>query len=263
MMIGNVPLSMFLLYVVIGFFAQCIDGTLGMAYGVSCRTFLKSVARLPAAMASAVVHCAEMFTTLVSGISHLKLKNVIHDMLWRLIIPGVIGGALGAWFLSSIGDVLEPAIDLYLIVMGVIIFLKVFRTGPRKPRHLGWKIYPLGFAGGFLDATGGGGWGPVVTSTLLASDQDVKKSIGTVNTAEFVVTVAETTTFVALVNDMGSFWPIILGVALGGVIAAPLAAYICKKVPVRPLLAVVGLLIIGLNIYNLIKAVPAFVALLA
>ena len=164
---------------------------------------------------------------------------------------------------QQVGDVLEPAIDLYLIVMGVIIFLKVFRTGPRKPRHLGWKIYPLGFAGGFLDATGGGGWGPVVTSTLLASDQDVKKSIGTVNTAEFVVTVAETTTFVALVNDMGSFWPIILGVALGGVIAAPLAAYICKKVPVRPLLAVVGLLIIGLNIYNLIKAVPAFVALLA
>lgn len=263
MMIGNISLAMFLLYVLIGFCAQCIDGTLGMAYGVSCRTFLKSVARLPAAMASAVVHCAEMFTTLASGISHLKLKNVMHEMLWKLIVPGVVGGVLGAWFLSSIGDMLEPFIDLYLIVMGVIIFLKVFRTGPRKPRHLGWKIFPLGFVGGFLDATGGGGWGPVVTSTLLASDQDVKKSIGTVNTAEFVVTVAETTTFMALVSDMNSFWPIILGVALGGVLAAPLAAYICKKLPVRPLLAVVGGLIVLLNIYNLIGAVPAFLALLS
>ena len=263
MMIGSIPLSMFFLYILIGFLAQCIDGTLGMAYGVSCRTFLRSVVKLPAAMASAVVHCAEMFTTLVSGISHLKLKNVMHDMLWRLMIPGVIGGALGAWFLSQIGDVLEPFIDLYLIVMGVIIFLKVFRKGKRKPKKLGWKIYPLGLAGGFLDATGGGGWGPVVTSTLLANDQDVKKSIGTVNTAEFVVTVAETTTFVALASDMRSFWPMILGVALGGMIAAPFAAYICKKVPVRPLLAVVGLMIIGLNIYNLIEAVPALLSRLA
>ena len=111
-MIGGITISMFILYIVVGFLAQCIDGTLGMAYGVSCRTFLKSVAKLPAATASAVVHCAEMFTTLASGISHLKLKNVVHDMLWRLIIPGVIGGALGAWFLSSIGEFLEPFIDI-------------------------------------------------------------------------------------------------------------------------------------------------------
>ena len=255
-MIGNITFAMFLLYVLIGFLAQCIDGTLGMAYGVSCRTFLKSVTRVPSAMASAVVHSAEIFTTLVSGISHLKLKNVMHDMLWKLILPGVIGGVIGAWFLSSVGDLLEPVIDLYLIVMGVIIFLKVFRKENREPKHLGWRIFPLGFAGGFLDATGGGGWGPVVTSTLLASDQDVKKSIGTVNAAEFVVTVAETTTFVALMNDLSAFWPIILAVALGGMIAAPLAAYLCKKLPVKPLLAIVGLLVIGLNVFNLIQALP-------
>lgn len=260
-MIGNITLSMFVVYVVVGFLAQCIDGTLGMAYGVSCRTFLKSIGNLPSATASAVVHCAEMFTTLASGIGHLKLKNVMHDLLWKLMIPGVIGGALGAWFVSSIGEVLEPFIDVYLIVMGVVIFRKAFHKGERTPRHLGWKVIPLGLAGGFLDATGGGGWGPVVTSTLLASDHDVKKSIGTVNTAEFVVTVAETTTFVALINDMGAFWPIILGVALGGVIAAPFAVYVCKKLPVRPLLVIVGALIIGLNIYNLTAAIPAFLAL--
>ena len=251
MKIGGLSLTMFLLYVLIGFLAQCIDGTLGMAYGVSCRTFLKSVGGLPSAMASAVVHCAEMFTTLVSGISHLKLKNVMHDMLWRLIIPGVAGGALGAWFLSDIGDLLEPFIDVYLIVMGAVIFSKLFRRGPKQPRHLGWRIWPLGFFGGFLDATGGGGWGPVVTSTLLASDQDVKKSIGTVNTAEFLVTVAETTTFIALMDDMRSFWPVIAGVALGGVIAAPFAAWLCRKVPVKPLLGFIGVLIMALNVYNL------------
>ena len=252
MTIGGLSITMFLIYVLIGFLAQCIDGTLGMAYGVSCRTFLKSVGGLPSAMASAVVHCAEMFTTLVSGISHLKLKNVMHDMLWRLIIPGVVGGALGAWFLSDIGDWLEPFIDVYLIIMGAIIFAKLFRREAKKPCHLGWKIWPLGFVGGFLDATGGGGWGPVVTSTLLASDQDVKKSIGTVNTAEFLVTVAETTTFVVLMEDMHTFWPVILAVALGGMVAAPFAAWLCRKLPTKPLLGFVGILIMALNIYNLI-----------
>ncbi len=252
MMIGNLPLETFLICVLVGFLAQCVDGTLGMAYGVSCRTFLRTMAHIPAAMASAVVHCAEIFTTLVSGISHLKLKNVVHDMLWRLILPGVLGGVLGAWFLSGVGDILEPFIDVYLIVMGLIIFTKVFDKKRRKPRSLGWKIWPLGFFGGFLDATGGGGWGPVVTSTLLANDQDVKKSIGTVNTAEFIVTLAETTTFVALLHDMTSFWATILAVALGGVLGAPLAAWLCKRLPVKPLLAIVGVLITGLNIYNLI-----------
>ena len=249
-MIGNITLAAFLLNVAIGFAAQMIDGTLGMAYGVSCRTFLKTAAGLPAAMVSAVVHCSEVFTTLASGISHLKLKNVAMKFLWKLMIPGVVGGVLGAWFLSSIGDVLEPFIDGYLVIMGVVIFLKVFKKARKEPRRLGWLLYPLGLIGGFLDATGGGGWGPVVTSTMLATDHDAKKTIGTVNTAEFVVTVAETTTFVTLISNIASYWPIILGVALGGVAAAPLAAWVCKKAPVKPLLGVVGVLIIGLNVYN-------------
>lgn len=257
-MIGDISLSMFLVYIVLGFFAQMIDGTLGMAYGVSCRTFLKSIGNLPSATASAVVHCAEMFTTLASGVSHLKLKNVMHDMLWRLMIPGAIGGAMGAWFVSNIGELLEPFIDIYLIFMGIVIFRKAFVYKKERTKPLGWKLIPLGLAGGFLDAVGGGGWGPVVTSTLLANDHDAKKSIGTVNTAEFAVTAAETTTFVVLIEDMGNFWPIILGVALGGILAAPLAAYVCKRMPTRPLLAIVGSIIILLNIYNLVLAVPVF-----
>lgn len=241
----------FILYILIGFAAQIIDGTLGMAYGVSCRTFLKTAAGLPPAMASAAVHAAEVPTTLASGLSHWKLRNVDRWLLLRLAAPGVLGGVLGAWFLSSAGDRLEPFIDLYLVVMGAVILRKAFQQEP-KERHIGRAVYPLGLAGGFLDATGGGGWGPVVTSTMVAAGHDVKKSIGTVNAAEFLVTVAETTAFAVLLQDFASCSQILLGLVLGGVAAAPLAAWICKKIPVRPLLAIVGILIIGLNVYNFI-----------
>ncbi|MGN1451123.1 MAG: sulfite exporter TauE/SafE family protein [Eubacteriales bacterium] len=246
----------FVIFIIIGFAAQLIDGTLGMAYGVSCRTFLK-MAGLPASMASAVVHCSEVPTTLVSGIAHWRFKNVSWKLLLKLAIPGVIGGVLGAWVLSSIGDKLEPFIDIYLIVMGVLIFIKVFKKDGKAPRKEGAYVYPLGFIGGFLDATGGGGWGPVVTSTMLASNHDTKKTIGTVNTAEFVVTLAQTTAFFVLISDFIAHWQTILGLVIGGVLAAPLAAWICKKLPVKPLLAIVGTLIVGLNIYNLVTWIIA------
>lgn len=242
-----------ILYVIIGFCAQMIDGTLGMAYGVSCRTFLKAAAGLPSAVASAVVHVSEIPTTLASGISHLTLKNVDYKLLWKLLIPGVIGGVIGAYFLANIGDWFEPYIDGYLIIMGVIILLKAFKKAEDKPKELGGLVIGLGLVGGFCDAAGGGGWGPIVTSTMVATGHDVKKSIGTVNTAEFIVTVAETTTFIALMSDFKSYMFTIIGLIVGGVIAAPIAALLCKKLPVRPLLGVVGALIIGLNTYNLIK----------
>lgn len=239
----------FILFIIIGFAAQIIDGTLGMAYGVSCRTFLKTVAGLPSALASAVVHVAEVPTTLASGLSHIKLRNVDKSLFLHLAIPGVIGGVIGAWFLSSIGDALEPFIDAYLIVMGFVILRKALQKN-HKERHIGKGIYPLGLAGGFLDATGGGGWGPVVTSTMLAVGHDVKKTIGTVNTVEFFVTLAETTTFLVLLHDFTAYLQPVLGLIIGGVCAAPIAAWICKKIPVRPLLAIVGILIIVLNLYS-------------
>jgi len=242
----------FTLFLFIGFFAQLIDGTLGMAYGLSCRTFLKTIAGLPAALASAAVHCAEMFTTLVSGLSHLSLKNVSPDLLWRLMLPGVAGGILGAWFLTRVGDVLEPFIDVYLIIMGFVILKKACGRQREKPRKISAYVFPLGFVGGFLDATGGGGWGPVVTSTMLARGHDVRKTIGTVNTAEFVVTVAQTTAFFTLLNDFTSHWQVILALIIGGMTAAPFAAWICRRCPVRPLLGIVGSAIILLNLYNFI-----------
>lgn len=240
------------LYILVGFMAQMIDGTLGMAYGVSCRTFLRTITGIPTSVASAVVHCSEIPTTLVSGIFHWKLKNIDKKMLLKLIVPGVIGGILGVYLLSDFGDILEPFIDGYLIIIGIFIFSKAFQKERKEPKNMSTLVYPIGLAGGFLDATGGGGWGPVVTSTLIASGQDVKKSIGTTNTAEFIVTVAETTAFAALMVDFTSYTPIIIGLIIGGVIAAPIAAVACKKLPVRPLLGLVGILVTGLNIYNLV-----------
>lgn len=240
----------FFLYVMIGFVAQMVDGTLGMAYGVTCRTFFKVATGLPSSVASAVVHVAELPTTLVSGISHLKLKNVMPRLLIPLIISGVIGGGMGAWFVTSIGGVVEPLIDVYLLLMGMKIFLSSFKKG-RKTRKIGKEVYLLGVLGGFLDATGGGGWGPVVSSTLIGLNDNVKKSIGTVNTAEFFVTLAETTTFAALMGNFFAYTEIVVGLIIGGVIAAPAAASLCSKIPVKKILISVGILVTILNAYEL------------
>ncbi|MHB1151264.1 MAG: sulfite exporter TauE/SafE family protein [Eubacteriales bacterium] len=248
----------FIIFLSVGIIAQMIDGTLGMAYGVSCSTFLR-LANIPSAIASASVHFAEIFTTLVSGISHFKVKNVDKKLFMSLIIPGVIGGVIGAYLLSSIDDTyISPIISIYLIIMGVIIFLKAFKKNQNK-REIGRGVYPLAFIGGLSDAMGGGGWGPVVTSTLVAADHDVKKTIGSVNAAEFFVTVAESITFFFALGNIMDKWIPILGLIVGGVIAAPFAAILCKKLPVKPLLGGVGVLIIIVNIYKLIKSLTVII----
>ncbi len=241
-----------LIFIILGFFAQLIDGTMGMAYGVSSNTFLRS-AGVPSAISSACVHVSEIFTTFISGLSHLKLKNVHKGLFFKLLLPGIIGGALGAYLLVEFeSHILDIIIDLYLVVMGIIIVSKAFKK-PEKPREFGNYAIGLGVAGGFTDAMGGGGWGPVVTSTLLASGHDTRKTIGTVNTVEFFVTIAETTAFVALLRDFRSYTSIILGLIIGGVIAAPIGAYLCKIVPVKKMLLIVGLLVIFLNGWKLLQ----------
>lgn len=242
-----------LLYAALGFGAQLIDGTLGMAYGVSSNTFLRTIAGLPSVVSSACVHFSELFTTLVSGLSHLKLRNVSKALFFKLLVPGIVGGALGAFLLVAFSSTaVDLVIDCYLVIMGVVIFLKAFKKPPR-PKEYGNYAYALGFAGGLTDAMGGGGWGPIVTSTLLASGHDTRKTIGTVNAAEFFVTVAETTTFAALVVDFQSYTTIILGLIIGGILAAPLGAVLCAKVPTRWMLGIVGVVVVALNVAKLIQ----------
>ena len=241
------------LYLLIGFLAQLIDGSMGMAYGVSCNTFLRSFAGMPASVSSACIHFAEVFTTFASSISHISFKNVSKDMVLKLLIPGVVGGVLGAYVLADFySEMWDPFIDAYLLIMGFVVLSKLFKK-KKKERKPGKALYPLGFIGGFSDAIGGGGWGPMVTSTMVATDHDVKKTIGSVNTTEFFVTLAQSITFFAVMQaEFMKYSVVLLGLIIGGIIAAPLAALIMKKVPVNILLVVVGSLIIGLNGYSLI-----------
>lgn len=241
-------MDLLIIFILVGFIAQIIDGALGMAYGVTSTSFLLSLGVSPA-VASASVHTAEIFTTGTSGMSHFKLGNVDRTLFKRLLVPGILGGVLGAYILTSIpGSVIKPFIAIYLMIMGVRILLKT-----RQPTISIKKIQPIPLAGvgGFCDAIGGGGWGPIVTSTLVANGHNPRISIGTVNTTEFFVTASEAVTFVLLMRSVQL--EIILGLMIGGVIAAPMAAVICKRLSSRVLMLSVGVLIIFLSIRTLVQ----------
>ncbi len=236
-----------IIFILFGFIAQLIDGALGMAYGVSSNAFFLSLG-VPPSIASACIHTSEMFTTAVSGISHFKLGNVDKKIFLRLLIPGVIGGVLGAYILTELpGGKIKPFVSLYLLIMGLWILVKIVRkTHQIKTKS---RLIPLGLAGGFFDAIGGGGWGPIVTTTLVANGNHPRYAIGSVNSAEFFVTVAESITFFATIGTLlFQHWEKIVGLIIGGVIAAPFAAWVCKKLPHKVLMLLVGLLISGLSI---------------
>lgn len=239
----------FLVFFGVGFLAQVIDGALGMAYGVSANSFLLGFGVSPA-LASASVHTAEVFTTAASGISHWRMGNVDKNIIKRLAIFGVIGGILGAYVLSKIdGQAIKPWIALYLLVMGVRILIKAFRPANGISKALRQRLPILGLFGGFMDAIGGGGWGPVVTTTMLANGEPPRKTIGSVNLTEFFVTFAEAITFLLTLGTLD--WPVVLGLLIGGGLAAPLGAYLTKKIPTRSMLVIVGLVVVFLQLRTL------------
>ena len=237
--------EMFFWFLVVGFVAQTIDGALGMAYGVTSNSILLGIG-IPPASASAWVHLAEVFTTLASGISHWTLGNVKRDLAKRLLIPGVVGAVLGAYFLSSIdGEKVKPYVAVYLFVMGIVILRKVIRKKKPKLNPNDRTIPYLALVGGFADTTGGGGWGPIVNSTLMSKGQTPRYAIGTVNFVEFFIAVAGAGTFFLFLDDIS--WAAVLGLILGGVVAAPFAAVVCKKVKPQTLMIIVGILIMVLS----------------
>ena len=241
----------FMLLLAIGFFAQLVDGTLGMAYGVLSNAAILSMG-LPAAHASALVHTAEVFTTGASAASHLYHRNVDWRIVARLGVTGVLGGILGAWVLSNIETAAaRRLVYAYLLCMGFYILWRSMRIAltPRAPA--GW-IMPLGFVAAFLDASGGGGWGPVTTSTLIGSGHPPRETVGSVNTTEFFVTVAAATTFFV---ELGAA-PLqhLVPLVLGGVLAAPFGGWAVRHVPARALMLAVGVLIVALSTYQLLRA---------
>lgn len=245
--------SMFWSALLVGLLAQIVDGALGMAYGLTSTSFLLASGASPA-LASASVHMAEVFTTGISGVTHAKFGNVDKKLFLRLLVPGIIGGLLGAVLVTQIdGKTLKPFITVYLLLMGIYVLHKAFRkyitTRKEEPRH----VAKLALLGGFVDTSGGGGWGPVVTTTLVGTGHDPRTTIGSVNFAEFFLTLTSAASLFVLVEE--SIWHVVVGLIIGGLFAAPFAAYACKKFSTRTLLILVGTLISGISLFNLYKAI--------
>ncbi|HEX9906591.1 MAG TPA: sulfite exporter TauE/SafE family protein [Propylenella sp.] len=244
------------LFVAVGFLAQLIDGALGMAYGVTATSVLLQFGT-PPAVASASVHAAEAFTTGASALSHWRLRNVDWRLVVRLAVPGVVGGVAGAYLLSSFpGHLLRPVVSLYLLAMGVVIIVRALRS---VGSAIDLKTHPvtlLGLCGGFLDAVGGGGWGPIVASRLIGSGGTPRYVIGSVNCAEFFLTFTISLTFFATIGL--KLWPVITGLIIGGVLAAPLGALAAARIRPKPLMFMVGCLVSVLSIINLATAFRDF-----
>ncbi len=237
------PSAEFLTHVAIGFVAQAVDGALGMAYGVTASSLLLGAGVTPA-VASATVHAAECFTTGSSALSHRAFGNIDRVQFRRLLLPGMLGAGIGAHLLASLpGDALKPWIAGYLLLMGVVIVLKAFREFP--PRRVTTHLVPLGFFGALVDALGGGGWGPIVASNLMARGNAFRLTVGTVSAVEFFVTLTASAVFLLTLGL--SNWKIVAALALGGVLAAPLGGWLVARLRPRPLQCAVGLLVVILS----------------
>jgi len=248
----------FVLFVCVGFLAQLVDGALGMAYGVVSASVLLSFGVSPA-MASASVHAAEMFTSGASAGSHILNRNVNWPLFRALAPAGIAGGVCGAYVLTSIdGTVMRPIVTVYLGLMGLYILYRGLARLRASVPHRPAVVAAIGGAGGFMDAAGGGGWGPVVTSGLIGTGGAPREVIGTVNTTEFLVTVSVSVAFIWAIltghwRDAAGFethLTAVLGLIVGGVVAAPLAGFIVRLMPVRPLMLAVGGLISALALYQ-------------
>jgi uncharacterized membrane protein YfcA len=250
----------FLIFFAVGVGAQIVDGALGMAYGVVSSTVLLAFG-VPPSHASASVHAAEVFTTAASASSHVAHKNVDWKMFWPLAISGIIGGILGAYVLTSIeGAKIKPFIVIYLAFMGGLILWRAWKGKGNRPVSPK-LVAPLGLVGGFADAAGGGGWGPTVASTLVGSGAAPRHAVGTVNTAEFLVTVAISAAFLTSLltgnwkdaDGISEHLTAVAGLIVGGLVAAPFAGIITKHIPVRVFTWIVGGVVVTLAVYQALQ----------
>jgi len=248
---GTISALDLLPFVLIGLAAQLVDGALGMAFGAISNTLLVAIG-VPPAAASAGVHTVETFTTGVSGISHVIHGNVDWALFARLVVPGVVGGVLGAYVLSNVNaETARPFVLAYLCAIGLYLLWRGLKhpVTEREPKY----VAPLGLVGGFLDAAGGGGWGPVVTSNLLVQGTSPRKTIGTVNASEFFLAVTVSATFLVTLG-LEAFTMATTGLLIGGVLGAPLGALVAKRIAPRPLLFLVGTVLTLTSAYGVSEA---------
>ncbi len=240
--------------ILVGFGVEMIAGSMGMGYGVICTSILLSLG-LSLPVISSSVHTSEMFGSAASAISHFKFRNINKKLFKSLAIPGVITAIFGALFLIRFGEeyahILKPLVSFYTLYLGITILKKAFVKNKKNNgtlKHAGW----LGAAGGFIDSVGGGGWGPLVTSTIIAKGREPRYAVGTSVAAKFCITVASAFTFFSIIGI--SQWPIIIGLIFGGVIAAPLAARLTGKLPTKGMFIAVGILVISISLRTLLKS---------
>ncbi len=237
-------------YIALGFGAQLVDGALGMAYGLITTSVLLASGASPA-LSSASVHAAEVVTTGLAGASHVWHQNVEWRTFRRLAVAGVIGGVIGAYVLTELPETpVKVFVTLYLLGMAVLILHRII-SGVVVQQHLKGTM-PIGMAGGFLDAIGGGGWGPIVNSTLIARGATPRISIGSASLAEFLVTAAISATFV-LTLDFATYGQVVLGLIIGGALAAPFAGWFSRVLPQKVLMSLVALVVSGLGVYNVVQ----------
>ncbi len=236
-------------FILIGFAAQLVDGALGMAFGVITNTLLVGVVGVPPAQASQRVHVVECFTTAVSGLSHLISGNIDKALFFRLLIPGLVGGVTGAYLLTSVdAAAAKPFVLGYLAIIGVYLLARGLFYPPKF--KVAKRVAPLGLLGGFLDAAGGGGWGPVVTSNLLLQGAEPRKVVGTVNSVEFFLTIAISATFIfqlGIADLVGAT----LGLLIGGIVAAPFGAVAAKRFSPKLMLILVGVVLMVTSLYGI------------
>ncbi len=251
-----------LLYVALGFVAQLVDGALGMAYGLIATSFLLA-SGTPPALASASVHTAEIVTTGLAGASHVWNRNIDWSLFKRLAPAGIAGGVLGAYVLVGLPEnAIKAFVTIYLIGMAFLIARRILlgekeRETSKAQRERSAPTVPLGVSGGFFDAIGGGGWGPIVTSTLIARGDHPRQSIGSVSLSEFFVTLAISLALLTAL-DLSQYAWVVLGLIIGGALAAPLAGVLSRVLPPRMLMIMVAVIVASLAAYSLIRLVRAW-----
>lgn len=250
----DIPLT-FYYFLTAGFLFAMLDGAIGMSYGVTSTTFSLSMG-IPPASASMAVHVSEILSNGIAGWLHYRLKNVNFKLFKSLVVPGIIGAIAGAVLLSSLEDYasyIRPVISLYTLILGVVILIKALKISLLKAKAKKiTKIWPLGFGGGFIDALGGGGWGSIVLSTLIAGGRNARYALGSVKLSRFFIALFSSLTFIALLDNL--HWHAMLGLMIGSILAAPIAVKISHNISVKVLMVAVGVLVVLVSFYNIFKS---------